>query len=406
MNYVENRRKMLINFTFFALIVVAYCLFFKYAFGLFSPFIISVLIAMMLQKPIKKISDKTHIKRSYVAVALVLVIVLAILGLMIFAGYKLVVEFRDFGAYVIQRFNDLPSTIAAIREWIFGVIAFLPDKIEMSAKETITDFTNQLISTYNKEGLAAAGSEFLGGKLDISMLSSPLDGIWSTAKKIPSVLMAILIGIISCFFVTADYKNLTDMIKNSISDETEEKIIKTKNIFFGTVGKMVKSYATIIFITFCEVAIGLNILKLIGIFDSDYILVISICTAIVDILPILGTGTIMIPWAVISLVTGDIPLAIGLLVIYALITVIRQVLEPRLVAMNVGVPPIVTLFGMYIGLQLFGVVGLFVLPITFVLIQRLNEEKIIHLWGGDKNAKNTQQSEKKETKKQASESKK
>ena len=93
-----------------------------------------------------------------------------------------------------------------------------------------------------------------------------------------------------------------------------------------------------------------------------------------------GTGTVLVPWAVVSLFNGNIGLGIGLLVIYGLITVIRQILEPRLVAMNVGLPPIVTLAGMYLGLQLFGVVGLFALPITFVMVKVLNEEGIIHVW--------------------------
>ena len=77
---------------------------------------------------------------------------------------------------------------------------------------------------------------------------------------------------------------------------------------------------------------------------------------------------------------GNVGLGIGLVVLYALITVIRQILEPRLVAMNVGLPPIVTLAGMYLGLQLFGVVGIFALPITFVMVKVLNEEGIIHVW--------------------------
>ena len=156
---------------------------------------------------------------------------------------------------------------------------------------------------------------------------------------------------------------------------------------------MIKSYATIIFVTFCEITIGLNILKLIGVYDGGYIVAISICTALLDILPVFGTGTVLIPWAVISFFSGNIGLGIGLLVIYALITVIRQILEPRLVAMNVGLPPIVTLAGMYLGLQIFGVVGLFALPITFVMINVLNEEGIIHLWSIDrrKNNKNDQE---------------
>jgi predicted PurR-regulated permease PerM len=171
------------------------------------------------------------------------------------------------------------------------------------------------------------------------------------------------------------------MIKQNISEEHCKGVIKTKKLFGDILGKMLKSYATLIFITFCEVSIGLNILKLIGVYDGGYIIALSVVTAIVDILPVLGTGTVLIPWAVFNLFTGNIGLGIGLIVLYALITVIRQILEPRLVSMNVGIHPAVTLLGMYLGVRLFGVLGIFILPITFFLIKALNDEGIIHLWG-------------------------
>ena len=121
-----------------------------------------------------------------------------------------------------------------------------------------------------------------------------------------------------------------------------------------------------------------------GVYSGGYILVLSIITAIVDILPVLGTGTVLVPWAIYNFVTGNIGLGIGLIIMYVLITVIRQILEPRLVALNVGIHPVLTLMGMYLGVQLFGVIGIFILPITFVLVKALNDEGIIHLWGMDR----------------------
>jgi predicted PurR-regulated permease PerM len=92
----------------------------------------------------------------------------------------------------------------------------------------------------------------------------------------------------------------------------------------------------------------------------------------------------MVPWAVISFFNGNYGLGIGLLVLYAAVTVIRQILEPKLVSMNVGMHPVITLMGMYLGVQLFGVMGIFTLPITFFLVKALNDEGIIHLWGRSK----------------------
>ena len=95
---------------------------------------------------------------------------------------------------------------------------------------------------------------------------------------------------------------------------------------------------------------------------------------------LLGTGTVLIPWAVISLLNANYPLAIGLIVMYACITVIRQIIEPKLVAAQLGIPAFLTIVSMFIGSQIFGVIGIFILPITIVMLKLLNDEGIIHIF--------------------------
>lgn len=400
MNIVEKRREMLINITFFAVVTVLYALFLKYAFWIVSPFIIALLVALVLQKPIRIISQKTKIKRSIVGAISVFLILSAIITVIVFAGYRLVSEFKGLGSYIIDRLHDLPELIRSAESWIIRHLAFLPDSIEKSLVDSISGFISNIL-LYVEQGESAGGMELSADGFDFSLITTPLGGLISTAKHIPAVFAAALISIIACFFVTCDYDSLTNLVKNNISEEHEAMIIKIKKLFGDIIGKMVKSYATIIFVTFCEITIGLNILKLIGVYDGGYIVAISVATAILDILPVFGTGTVLIPWAVINLFNGNIGLGIGLIVIYGLITVIRQILEPRLVAMNVGLPPIVTLAGMYLGLQLFGMIGIFALPITFVMLKVLNEEGIIHLWtarskiNGENNEKKTEKVAKK-----------
>lgn len=297
-------------------------------------------------------------------------------------GYRLVLEFKGLGEYLMSVIDDLPRLIQAAEAWILDKISFLPDAAEKTAADAISGIVDNILLATQEEMPHAAQTPSLNlGGIDLSTLATPLGGLLSTVMQIPAIFTAILIGIIACFFITCDYDGFTKMIKENLSDEHERALVRTKKLLGDILGKMLKSYVTLIFITFCEVSIGLNILKLIGVYDGGYIIAISICTALVDILPVLGTGTIMVPWAVINLFTGNVGLGIGLLVLYALITVIRQILEPRLVAMNVGVHPVVTLAGMYLGIQLFGFLGIFILPITIILVKALNDEGIIHLWG-------------------------
>lgn len=382
MNIVEKRRSMLINFTFYALLIAAYYFFMKFAFWLVAPFIAAFLIAMFLQKPVRAISKKTKIKKNFIAAVAVLLIVALLLSLIVLVGYRIFVEFRGLGQYLMSRLNDLPDLIHSTEAWLVSHLKFLPDSLESTAVSAINDFADRLLLLVVEQKNTFGEAQSSG--LDFSALATPLGGLLSTAKQIPAFFTAVLISIVACFFLTCDYDNFTHMIKSSVSEQHEASLVRTKRLFGDILGKMVKSYATIILITFCEVAIGLNVLKLIGVYDGGYVVAISIVTALVDIFPVLGTGTIMIPWAIISFFGGNYGLGIGLLVLYALITVLRQIIEPKLVSMNVGMHPVITLMGMYLGVQLFGVIGIFTLPITFFLLKALNDEGIIHLWGRNK----------------------
>ncbi len=379
MNLAEKRKDKLINITYFSVIFLIYYLFLKYAFWVAAPFIIAFLVALFLQKPIRVISKKTKIKRGIVGAVSVFLILSLIVTAIVLVGYRLATEFKGLGSYLSVKLHDLPEFIKSAESWIIAHLAFLPDSIENSLADTIGGFIDNVL-LYVEQGGPAEGEGFSISGLDLSLITTPLGGLLSTARHIPAILTATLISIIACFFVTCDYDGLTELIKNNISEEHEKMIIKIKRLFGDVIGKMIKAYATIIFVTFCEVTIGLNVLKLIGVYDGGYIVAISICTALLDILPVFGTGTVLVPWAVINFFNGNVGLGIGLLVLYGLITVIRQILEPRLVAMNVGLPPIVTLAGMYLGLQIFGVIGLFAVPITVVMVKVLNEEGIIHVW--------------------------
>ena len=125
-----------------------------------------------------------------------------------------------------------------------------------------------------------------------------------------------------------------------------------------------------------ELFVGLLLLRV------PYAFLLALLIAVVDILPVLGTGTIVIPWGIITLILGNFPLGIGLLILYAIITVVRQSLEPRVVGHQIGLHPLITLISMFVGVSLFGFLGLFGLPIAvtvFVQIKRAEKENQEHL---------------------------
>ena len=133
MNLVEKRRANLINLTYYAFLIAAYYFFMKYAFWLVAPFVIAFAVAMVLQKPLRVISKKTKIKKSILAAIAVLLILAIIISAVVFVGYKVFVEFKGLGQYLMEKVNDLPNLIRSAESWIISKLAFLPDAIEKSA---------------------------------------------------------------------------------------------------------------------------------------------------------------------------------------------------------------------------------------------------------------------------------
>lgn len=378
MDKIEKRRSFIINTVFVVIIVGLFYLAIKYALGIVWPFVVAFFLAMLLQRPVNFLSTKTPLKRgisSVIMVLFVLVIVGSILGLII---GRIVMELKGFFDYLLIKMEDAPAFVDQIQAWLSDTFSFLPKSLHESIMTATENFLNRLMGIEAKASADAIQAESSG--IDFSLLSSPLGAVWGTAKQIPMIAVGVLVCVVSCCFMTTDYRTLRDMILSQLSQKRQSAVIRTKQVTFSTLGKMGKAYSIILFVTFTEMLLGLSFLKLIHVYDSGYIFAIAFITAVVDIIPVLGTGTILIPWALWSLFTGDVGLGIGLLVVYAIISVIRQVIEPKLVASQLGLPPFVTIMAMYIGSQLFGFIGLFLLPITIMLLKVLNDEGVIHIF--------------------------
>lgn len=372
MTGTEKKTKFIINTVYVAIIVALFYLFFKYALGTVFPIICAAVVAMILQKPVDFVNKKTHINRGFVSAVFVLLsffFIVAVLGLIIvWVG----TELKGFFRYFMVQLEDIPALVEKVRGYLANILTFLPEKAEIA----VTNFINEKINTlFNSSPDApTAPTDF-----DFSILSTPLLGIWNTAKQIPTTLVSIVVAIVACCFMTADFASLRNLVLSFFKPETKEKIIRAKRLLFPSLGKMIKAYVIIITITFCELALGLSILKLMNIYEGGYIFIIAAITAIIDIVPVLGTGTVLIPWALYNFISGNYSLAIGLIIIYVCITVIRQVIEPKLVATQLGLPAFLTIVSMFIGSQIFGVIGIFILPITIVMLKLLDDEGILNI---------------------------
>ena len=385
----EQRKSTLINIAYFVVIIAAFFLFMKYAFWLFSPFIFAFAVAVVLQKPVAAISKKIRLKKGIVSAVILILFLVIVLGAVGLIGYSIYSEIIDFKNFVAAKLADLPAFLESLQGVVNRVVSIIPGRTGETAAQAVEAAFAKMIA-YAESGEEITGIMSLMGfslsditsKFNIKGIANP---VISTAMSVPSKLIAVLIFFIASFFLTLGYDGLADTAKKALKKSTADKISTVKRITLHSLGQMAKSYIIIIGITFCEISLGLGLLKLIGAYTGSHVFTIAIFTAVVDVLPVLGTGAVMIPWALYCLlISHQFGMALGLIVMYALITVLRQIIEPKLVGANLGIPPILTLMGMYIGLQTIGVIGMFVLPITIVVLVKLNEDGVIHLWGEKK----------------------
>ncbi len=361
---IEKRKSFIINFIYVAIFVGLYYFVINYALGYLFPFVFAAALSVFLQKPIKAITRKLHIKaHSAVSIILVLLIVVAIVGTVIGLLFALISELKDFFSYMFSHFTSVYQLVQTVEEFVMGLLTKLPRGIGDTVGGYVMNF-------FDKIGTQSSG-------IDLSVLSAPISGAWHVVKGIPSVFLSLLVTIISCVFMTSDYEAIKNMILGMCSKNSREKIVNAKRTTTKGIAKLFKAYATLMLITFTEMFVGLSFMKLIGVYKGGYIAIIAFVTCIVDIIPVLGTGTVLIPWSIYSFITGNVGLGIGLIVLYGVVTVLRQVVEPKLVANQVGLPAIVTIAAMFIGARLFGAFGIIILPLTVIVLKLMYDEGVI-----------------------------
>lgn len=350
---LEKQKAFIIHcvFIFFLLILVYAGI--KYVLPLLMPFIIGIIIAMAFRNPIDQLAKKIHIHRTLASILVLLAFYTLIGLLMSMIGAKV-------GGLVSTVFNNLPSLykgsfLPALQNATDG----LADKFP-SIKSYLDDFMSNIDqSAFNF----------------ISDISSKVVGVATKmAGQVPTLLIKFVFTIVSSFFFTIDYYKISQFIVTQFGSSRKDMVIKLKVNVLGSLGKFLKAYSIIISITFMELSIGFWILGV----PTPFLF--GLVVAIIDIMPILGTGTVLIPWSVISLIMGHTRMGIGILVLYIVITVVRQIIEPKIVGQQIGLHPIVTLMLMYVGAQLMGILGLLILPIMTTILVKLNKDGNIHIF--------------------------
>ena len=359
---ISQKKNFIINMMYFALIAGIVYIFIKHVLILVMPFIIGFLVALLLRPVIKLVSNKFHVPNKIAAVALVLLSYAGVSSLVSWIGMRFVILIKNS----IVR---LPETYAIQIE---PVIRDIFENVE-KASAKLDPMMVQVI-----QDIAASVSQSTGSIIT-KISSTVIDFLSSSVSFLPGLFLGIIFAVISSLFFAIDYNKITAYLSSRLPSKNPGLFTEIKTMVTGIGFKYVKAYAILMAVTFAELAIGLLLLRVDGAIE------VAALIAVIDFLPVLGTGGVVIPWIFIELIQGKFPFALGLTALYLLITVVRNILEPKLIGEQLGLHPLIMLISMYVGVKIFGFVGLIALPVTIVVIKYLYDNDKIHIFKQEKN---------------------
>ena len=327
-------------------ILIFFWLFFKYALAIALPFLLAALIAVIISPIAAWISKKTHASPKFVSAFLVILFFGVIVALLSVAVSRLISEIGN----LIDRLSADPEMISRFFDDLGQKFGPIGEKFGFIRRLFESDQMQQLGLDLDELTVDALG------KLMGSLTSALPSAAMSIVAKIPETILTVAVLLISAFYFCTDKEIIGNGLSSLLPDAMRAKLPETKIKITRTLTSYLKAYLLIMLLTFCEMFIGLSLLGV------NYALLLSVIIAIVDILPILGTGTILIPWALFSFAVSDSRLGIGLLILYAAVSILRQIIEPKIVGSSLGIHPLATLASIYIGIKLIGLGGLFVGP--------------------------------------------
>lgn len=342
--YKENK-KLITDFLFILILVLFAFVFFKFMLKLIFPFILGWILSFIFTPIVNFFERKFHIHRTF-GTLISIVLFISLFSLIIFAVVnKIIYE----GTLL---YNNLPIYISEIKNvmekltlTIQNVLDAMPISIKAYIKGSNIDLGSIITSFFNT--------------------SNTFKSSMNLVLKIPNIIVIILISLVSTFFFTKDKKQIYSYFLNIFPKKLTENFSYLKQNLWDAIIGYIKAQLILMLFTFTICTIGLLVLQ------SPYSLIIGVIISIIDALPFFGSGFILWPLALINFLNGKTNLAVGFVIIYLTILLMRQIMEPKILGSQIGLHPLITLFSMYIGLKTFGVFGMILGPVTAIFIKAM-----------------------------------
>ena len=311
--------------------------------GLFLPFLLAFVAATLLAPLVQKFAKRVG-GWNFWSMLFVVLMLLAVTGVLVYAGY-----------YLVSQVADLIRSWTSIREGITDMLNQVSQFLSNNVHFTSTD-TEQYILGHLQDGLS-----WLTGKIS-TWAPTVVVGVGNLASGIVSFLISLLFFIVAAYFMTADYPGLRKRLIAWVPDIIRPHMRHVKeaagSAMFGYLRAQLILSGVVLVIVFVALLI----------FRQPYSLLIAIATGIIDIMPFFGSGAILVPWGVVCLLVGNLKKAIFLLILAFALFLFRKLAEPKVVGNQTGLSPLLSLISIYVGMKIGGVAGMILCPIACMVV--------------------------------------
>lgn len=311
---------------------------------LFMPFVLALLLSWVLNPVIKKIQGRFGGSRGVLSAVLIILLFAVAGGALGALGYAVVNEIVSLANNWQSIWESVTAFLAGVWAWFSGLFEHLPPDVE----QTMTGIADQVI-TWVQSTVSA-------------LLNAAVSRVGSMAMSVPSFAVALVAFVMGSYFITSDYPRLREMATSRMSGSLRLFLSHVKRAAVAAFGGYLRAQLILATVVFFILLAGFLLTA------QPYAVLLAFVLAVLDFIPIVGSGTVMVPWAVVSLFTRDYITAIQLMVIWGVIAVFRQVAEPRIVGNQTGLSPILSLMSIYVGMRLAGVPGMILGPVVCMVV--------------------------------------
>lgn len=319
----------------------------------YMPFLIAFVIAIIMEPLIKVLMKKLKLNRKISSIIVFILTFGIIVGLIIWGTTTLITESTNLLENVNVYYNKCNDQIQN-----------LTNNMKLDDIKLPKEFLNILKNS--SEDLLEKVSKWVE-----NFLSNFLSGL----TKIPTIAIYFGVTIVSLYFICTDRIYMLDELEHHLPERWVNKLSKHVREIIKVLGGYLKAQISLILISFCICLVGLYILYFMN-WNIKFPLLFALGIAFVDALPILGSGTVMIPWGIITALDGDLRLGLAVVGLWIIMSVIRQLIEPKIVSSKIGIHPIFTILAMYTGFKFMGVIGMFLGPILLIIIKNVFSNSI------------------------------